>query len=101
MPGVLGNTDSVVEESHSDGLLEHPVFTKPARWAGYDVPEVLLSGNHAAIARWRRDASLCRTAEVRPDLVATYPPALCDAADLSLLADLGWLPEGDGFVRRS
>ena len=56
LPGVLGNAESLAEESHVDGLLEYPVYTKPPSWRGRDVPEVLLSGDHGAIARWRRDA---------------------------------------------
>ena len=96
MPGVIGNTDSLLEESHADGLLEYPVFTKPARWRRRDVPAVLLSGNHAAIARWRRAESLRRTATVRPDLLAQLDPAACDPADLELLAAHGWVPGPDG-----
>jgi len=70
IPGVIGNAESLVEESHSgDGLLEYPGFTKPANWRGLDVPEVLLSGNHAAIAEWRRQQQLERTRRVRPDLL--------------------------------
>lgn len=70
IPGVIGNAESLVEESHSDGLLEYPSYTKPANWRGFDVPEVLLSGNHAAIAAWRRQQQLDRTKAVRPDLLA-------------------------------
>ena len=70
LPGVIGNAESLVEESHEDGLLEYPVYTKPARWRDRAVPEVLLSGNHAAIARWRRDERLRRTALRRPDMIA-------------------------------
>ncbi|WP_166976041.1 tRNA (guanosine(37)-N1)-methyltransferase TrmD [Brevibacterium atlanticum] len=70
IPGVIGNPESLTEESHEDGLLEYPIYTKPAEWRGRAVPEILLSGNHAAIARWRRDRRLERTAEVRPDLLA-------------------------------
>src|SRR5699024_895815 len=69
-PGVIGNPESQTEESHEDGLLEYPIYTKPASWRGREVPEILLSGNHAAIARWRRDRRLERTAEDRPDLLA-------------------------------
>ena len=69
IPGVIGNPESLAEESHEDGLLEYPIYTKPAVWRGHAVPEILLSGNHAAIARWRRDRRLERTAEVRPDLL--------------------------------
>ncbi|HEY6740334.1 MAG TPA: tRNA (guanosine(37)-N1)-methyltransferase TrmD [Actinopolymorphaceae bacterium] len=77
LPGVVGNPRSLVEESHSvegEGLLEYPVYTKPARWRGLDVPEVLLSGHHAEIARWRREQALRRTAERRPDLLPDPPP---------------------------
>jgi tRNA (guanine37-N1)-methyltransferase len=70
LPGVIGNPGSLTEESHTAGLLEYPVYTKPASWRGYDVPEVLLSGNHAAMEAWRRDESLRRTRERRPDLVS-------------------------------
>ncbi len=70
LPGFMGNASSLVEESHGDaGLLEYPVYTKPPTWRGLDVPEVLLSGDHARIAAWRRAASLRRTAARRPDLL--------------------------------
>lgn len=69
IPGVIGNADSLVEESHSDGLLEYPSYTKPATWRGFDVPEVLLSGNHALIAKWRHEQQVERTRRVRPDLL--------------------------------
>src|SRR5262245_16308934 len=70
LPGVLGNADSLVEESHADGLLEAPVYTKPPEWRGLAVPEVLRSGDHGKIARWRREQSLARTRDRRPDLPA-------------------------------
>jgi len=80
LPGFMGNPESLAEESHhaSDdgGLLEYPVYTKPPSWRGLDVPDVLLSGHHARIARWRRDESLRRTAERRPDLLAAAEPGL-------------------------
>ena len=70
IPGFMGNPDSLIEESHGeDGLLEYPVYTKPASWRGLDVPEILLSGNHAAIAAWRREQALERTRQRRPDLL--------------------------------
>ena len=69
IPGVVGNPASLVEESHSDGLLEYPSYTKPAEWRGLAVPPVLLSGNHGAIATWRHDQQLERTRRVRPDLL--------------------------------
>jgi tRNA (guanine37-N1)-methyltransferase len=78
VPGVVGNPESLVEESHEDGLLEYPSYTKPPEWRGLGVPDVLRSGNHRAIADWRREASLERTRRVRPDLLP---------------------PDGDGGVR--
>ncbi len=69
LPGFMGNPDSLVEESHEDGLLEYPVYTKPATWRGHEVPPVLLSGNHGAVAEWRHAQALRRTAERRPDLL--------------------------------
>ncbi len=69
LPGVLGNADSAVQDSFSDGLLEAPAYTKPASWRGLDVPPVLLSGNHGEIARWRAEQSRRRTEERRPDLL--------------------------------
>jgi tRNA (guanine37-N1)-methyltransferase len=69
IPGVIGNADSLAEESHSEGLLEYPSYTKPASWRGLEVPEVLLSGNHAEIAKWRKAKALERTQQVRPELL--------------------------------
>ena len=69
IPGVVGNPESLVEESHEDGLLEYPSYTKPAQWRERDVPPVLLSGNHAAIEAWRREQSIERTRRVRPELL--------------------------------
>jgi tRNA (guanine37-N1)-methyltransferase len=69
IPGVVGNPASLVEESHSDGLLEYPSYTKPSAWRGLEVPPVLLSGNHGAIAKWRHEQQLERTRLVRPDLL--------------------------------
>jgi tRNA (guanine37-N1)-methyltransferase len=70
-PGVLGSTESVADESFSEGLLEYPQYTRPAEYAGVRVPDVLLSGDHARIAAWRRQESVRRTAERRPDLIAS------------------------------
>jgi tRNA (guanine37-N1)-methyltransferase len=71
IPGVIGNAESLAEESHNDsGLLEYPSYTKPASWRGFDVPEVLTSGNHAAIAAWRHAQQVERTRAVRPDLLS-------------------------------
>lgn len=70
IPGVVGNPESLVEESHEeDGLLEYPSYTKPAKWREREVPPVLLSGNHAAIEKWRREESIERTRRVRPELL--------------------------------
>lgn len=72
VPGVVGNPESLVEESHEDGLLEYPSYTKPASWRGLDVPDVLLSGHHARVGAWRHEQQVERTRRVRPDLL---PPA--------------------------
>ena len=85
LPGVVGNAESLVEESHEGGLLEYPVYTKPASWRGLDVPEVLLSGHHGRVARWRRDERLRRTAARRPDLLAALGPEQLDAADRAVV----------------
>jgi tRNA (guanine37-N1)-methyltransferase len=69
IPGVVGNPQSLVEESHEDGLLEYPSYTKPAEWRGHRVPDILLSGNHGAIDRWRHEQQVERTKRVRPDLL--------------------------------
>ncbi len=99
LPGVVGNPASLVEESHADGLLEHPVYTRPATWAGREVPPVLLTGHHARITRWRRDQSLARTAARRPDLLRALDPAALDAADTTVLASLGWQVRDGTLVR--
>jgi tRNA (guanine37-N1)-methyltransferase len=88
LPGFMGNPESLAEESHGgDGLLEYPVYTKPPSWRGLDVPEVLFSGHHAQIARWRRDQALRRTAERRPDLVARMAQEALSERDREVLAD--------------
>lgn len=69
IPGVVGNPESLVEESHEDGLLEYPSYTKPSVWRDREVPPILLSGNHRAIADWRREQQLERTRRRRPDLL--------------------------------
>jgi tRNA (guanine37-N1)-methyltransferase len=91
LPGVLGNPESAAQDSFSDGLLEGPAYTRPESWRGLSVPEVLRGGNHAAIARWRRDRALARTAARRPDLLAALPPDALDGADRAFLAGL---PDG-------
>ena len=83
IPGFMGNPGSLLEESHEDGLLEYPVYTKPASWRGREVPPVLLSGDHAAIAAWRREQAVRRTAERRPDLA--HPTATVSAAGIDEL----------------
>lgn len=72
LPGVLGNAESAVEESFADGLLEHPQFTRPVEWQGLAIPDVLQSGNHAAIAKWRRAQAEAITQARRPDLWAEW-----------------------------
>jgi tRNA (guanine37-N1)-methyltransferase len=86
-PGVLGNEGSIEQESFEHGLLEHPHYTRPAQAPYGDVPPVLLSGNHAAIAAWRREQSLQTTFERRPDLLET---ATLDKKDIAYLRSLGW-----------
>src|SRR5687768_1772224 len=83
LPGFMGNAESLTEESHEDGLLEYPVYTKPATWRGRGVPPVLLSGDHAAIAAWRHEQAVRRTAERRPDLA--HPATLRDGVEVRLV----------------
>ena len=90
-PGVLGNEASPVDDSFATGLLEGPQYTRPAEFRGARVPDVLLSGDHAAIARWRRERSLETTLARRPDLLDTAP---LDDADLAFLRSLGWRRRG-------
>lgn len=94
LPGVLGNVDSVTDDSFApggmEGLLEGPVYTKPAKWRGREVPAVLMSGNHAAIARWRRDQALLRTARNRAELAGSLDPALLDERDRQVLKEAGF-----------
>ena len=94
VPGVIGNADSLLEESHEDGLLEYPVYTKPPQWRGHGIPEVLLSGHHGQIARWRRDQRLRRTALRRPDMIERLDPGELDARDREVLAQF----QGDAPV---
>jgi tRNA (guanine37-N1)-methyltransferase len=98
VPGVLGNPESAELDSFSDGLLEAPAYTRPETWRDQAVPDVLRGGNHAAVARWRRDRSLERTAAVRPDLldalVARHGTAAFDARDREVLASCGYDPAG-------
>jgi tRNA (guanine37-N1)-methyltransferase len=103
LPGVLGNASSVADDSFGGdvdaavamrGLLEGPVYTRPRAWREREVPEVLLSGNHAAIARWRRDMALRRTAANRPDLIGALRDL--DRRDRQVLAEAGFPAEGEG-----
>ncbi len=73
IPGVMGKESSGTEESFSDGLLEYPHYTRPAEWEGETIPDVLVSGDHGRVARWRREQSLALTRERRPDLAAALP----------------------------
>ncbi len=86
IPGVLGGKESTLEESHSTNLLEYPHYTRPPEFRGWRVPDVLLSGHHARIARWRRKESICRTRQRRPDLFARLD--LSGKADQKLLREL-------------
>jgi tRNA (guanine37-N1)-methyltransferase len=96
LPGVLGNAGSLDEESHAHGLLEAPMYTKPATWRGLEVPEVLRSGDHGRIARWRRDEALTRTARRRPDMFAALDPERLDKRDVAALDRAGFqVPPGD------
>jgi tRNA (guanine37-N1)-methyltransferase len=87
VPGVMGNEASALEESFGDGLLEHPQYTRPASFRGWDVPQVLRSGDHAKVARWRRAQALARTVVQRPDLIAARGGLSDDEA--ALLAEHG------------
>ncbi|MFF5209874.1 tRNA (guanosine(37)-N1)-methyltransferase TrmD [Streptosporangium sp. NPDC000396] len=93
LPGVLGNARSAVDDSFAPGamenLLEGPVYTKPPEWRGREVPEILLSGHHGKIARWRRDEALRRTAKNRAELLAALDPESLDKHDRQLLSELG------------
>ncbi len=87
LPGVLGDPDGALDDSHASGLLEYPHYTRPPEFRGESVPEVLLSGDHARIARWRREQSLLRTLERRPDLLRK---AELSATDRKFLKEHGW-----------
>jgi tRNA (guanine37-N1)-methyltransferase len=99
LPGVLGNAASLVDESHVDGLLEAPGYTKPPTWRGHEVPEILRSGDHGRIARWRRDQALLRTATRRPDLLAALPPDTLDERDVTVLAEAGFQVPGSDMAK--
>ncbi len=101
LPGVLGNAESAPDDSFGAGvgpmygLVEGPAYTRPRVWRGLEVPEILLSGNHAAIARWRRDEALLRTARTRPDLAAQLPESALSARDRKILSDAGFAGTGE------
>ena len=92
VPGVIGNDTSVVEESFSSGLLEYPQYTRPAVFRGWAVPEVLLSGDHGRVARWRRAMALRRTLTARPDLIDASAVSTEDRAVMAEFADGGGGP---------
>ncbi|MCK1798835.1 tRNA (guanosine(37)-N1)-methyltransferase TrmD [Streptomyces sp. XM4193] len=100
LPGVLGNADSHRDDSFATGamanLLEGPVYTKPPLWRDRGIPEVLLSGHHGRIERWRRDRALERTSAHRPDLVRELDAGTLDKQDRAALAALGWQEDRDG-----
>jgi tRNA (guanine37-N1)-methyltransferase len=104
LPGVLGNSESAADDSFGAGagpmagLLEGPVFTRPRVWRGRAVPDVLLSGDHGAIARWRRDEALRRTAAYRPDLVAGIAASALDAHDRQVLSEAGFPVWGEDMA---
>jgi tRNA (guanine37-N1)-methyltransferase len=96
LPGVLGNEDSSLDDSFSDGLLEYPQYTRPAEFRGWAVPEVLRSGDHGAVAAWRRTQALLRTAGRRPDLLEhLVKTSALSASDVRALAEHGYdVPSG-------
>lgn len=107
IPGVLGNTESHEDDSFSDGLLEGPSYTKPRVWRGIEAPPVLTSGDHAKVELWRREQSLKRTREVRPELIAAAELTeedrfMLDARDVVTELDvLGWKPGAEKNMRRA
>jgi len=102
LPGVLGNADSVTDDSFAPGamesLLEGPVYTKPPVWRERAVPEILLSGNHGAIARWRRDEALRRTVANRPELAARLNSGALDKHDRRVLREAGFPVDGEDMA---
>ncbi|WP_421777704.1 tRNA (guanosine(37)-N1)-methyltransferase TrmD [Gardnerella sp. KA00603] len=97
IPGFMGNPESIVEESYTgaDALLEHHQYTRPTTWRGISVPEVLTSGNHAKVDRFRRDEAISRTSEIRPDLIKRLDCRALDKADRKTLMALGWEVSGE------
>jgi tRNA (guanine37-N1)-methyltransferase len=101
LPGVLGNAESAADDSFGaldsamSGMIEGPAYTRPRTWRGLEVPPVLLSGDHAAVARWRRDQALRRTAQYRPDLAARLPSADLSTRDRQVLTEAGFAVSGE------
>jgi tRNA (guanine37-N1)-methyltransferase len=93
LPGVLGDPQAAIDDSHATGILEYPHYTRPPEYRGWGIPDVLLSGNHAEIDRWRRHEALRRTLEQRPDLLIT---ADLSQEDLAFLESLGYRPQQPG-----
>jgi tRNA (guanine37-N1)-methyltransferase len=85
IPGSIGSSDSLIEETHSDGLLEYPQYTRPPEYRGWKVPEILLSGNHQEISAWRREQSIIRTMKRRPDLLKN---AILSKQDLKVVRSI-------------
>lgn len=102
IPGFMGNPESIVEESYTGegALLEHRQYTKPAQWRGLNVPDVLLSGDHGKVDRFRRDEALTRTNDIRPDLIEQLGCKALDKADRKTLMALGWEVSGEHPRRR-
>ena len=102
IPGFMGNPESIVEESYTGegALLEHRQYTKPAQWRGLNVPDVLLSGDHGKVDRFRRDEALTRTNDIRPDLIEQLGCKTLDKADRKTLMALGWEVSGEHPRRR-
>lgn len=107
LPGVLGNIESAPDDSFGAGagpmrgLVEGPSYTRPRTWRGLSVPDALLSGNHAAIARWRRDEALRHTARIRPDLIARLAWSALDARDREVLSEAGFAVTGEDVAHLS
>lgn len=95
LPGFMGNPDSIVKESYtSEPLLEYPQYTRPTTWRGLAVPEILMSGDHGRVDRFRRDQSLAKTAVIRPDLLGQLECAKLSKQDRKTLIALGWVVNG-------
>lgn len=101
IPGFMGNPESIVEESHgAAGLLEYPVYTRPTTWNDLDVPEVLMSGHHANIARWRRERAFDKTMDRRPDMIEALKSEQLNKKDRAYFQAAGWRRQPDGTYLR-